>query len=1038
MRTKHLLYTAAIAAMFSACTNDDFMLDTPQNNVANDGRPTVSDVRLNFIGDDAETRVVFGKEGYAWEANDTIGALLMDNVDPDADNNSTWLEKYSLISNIHTSYPFTYSTAGETWGCNTKMLEGNYFFAYPWENYDGRREVVHSLLNQQQEGVASSVVAQSYADNQFFIGYSQIMAGTHNTDVLNDVEMVPVLGAIQLRITNTGTQTYHINKVVLSGNDNIASVLTFDPTNAVYDTSGKWNLTTDNTSFNYANYTGNQEDLYTAGGNYVYNIEEGDNYDRIEALRAVVSKHDGLSTEKSAQLTINGSKEERALTKDKVAYVLIMCNSFDVKNSGQGLNLSIYTDEGMVSGIDLSVIHAQSADYTVVTDSKVEKIAPNVTNTIGIQIDDNSFVVPEEMEIFNASDLLQYIKWNTQIAGARDVKAVLKQDVTFTKEMLDMLQTNSKTILEITNYDGTNYSNVKLTLAKDVPATVLDDAQLTIANTIPVVVEGQLALTEKSDKVASITVAEGAKLTINDAKAVLPATIENNGTLEIGENAAIAKGSTAITNNAVINVAKDADSKAAITNEANAVINNNGYMQNVTNNEDGQIVMGTGAILMSVTNSGLIQTATNAQVSGTNSEGEIIYVNGAKIVADGIISYEVSGATINDAAVKTLTEAKVNKLIVKKGISEITTSQSAGATVSLFKTIVAEDGSSLSVGDKVTLNVKDLVVEGATTLDGDITVTNVVVKKEGVLTNNGDIYASAKFENNGTVNNNGSVTLAYGVTVTGNNGTWKYNNPVQGENPNPANPKQDAMDDAVSIWSQKWGNWIQGAIYYAGNPYDYSKFVAVMNNDNYQDQKADLIDAGFSEDNFKTDKTVVEPSEFKAAVDKLLKAQQKAAEALLYDKEGKFILNAITADNTLYENEADVKEAMCLALNAKDYISSNWSGNAVTAAYVWYAQDAVYAAYKAENPYTYIWEGCQLDKVMAEFNKVDLATWKTATGNKNLADITNLTTLQAWMKAVLNAQSGNIYVDAAKEVLKAYMYDYTSWKYEATQITACK
>ena len=81
MRTKHLLYTAAFAAMLSACTNDEFILDTPQNNVANDGRPTVSDVRLNFIGNNPETRVAFDEEdGYAWEANDTIGALLMDNV----------------------------------------------------------------------------------------------------------------------------------------------------------------------------------------------------------------------------------------------------------------------------------------------------------------------------------------------------------------------------------------------------------------------------------------------------------------------------------------------------------------------------------------------------------------------------------------------------------------------------------------------------------------------------------------------------------------------------------------------------------------------------------------------------------------------------------------------------------------------------------------------------------------------------------------------------------------------------------------------
>lgn len=1031
MRTKHLLYTAAIAAMFSACTNDDFMLDTPQNNVANDGRPTVSDVRLNFIGDDAETRVVFGKNGYAWEANDTIGALLMDNVNK---TSGTWLEKYSLISNIHTSYPFTYSTADETWGCNTKMLEGNYFFAYPWENYDGRREVVHSLLNQQQEGVASSVVAQSYADNQFFIGYSQIMAGTHNTDVLNDVEMVPVLGAIQLRITNTGTQTYHINKVVLSGNDNIASVLTFDPTKAVYGNSGKWNLTTDNASFNYANYTGNQEDLYYAGGNYVYNIEEGDNYDRIEALRAVVKEHSTLSIENSAQLTINGSKEDRALTKDKVAYVLIMCNPFEI--GGDKLNLSIYTDEGMVSGVDLSKIHAESTGYSVVTDSKVVKIAPNVTNTIGIQIDDNSFVVPEEMEIFNASDLLQYIKWNTQIAGARDVEALLKQDVTFTKEMLDMLQTNSKTILTITR------SN-KLTLAKDVPATVLDDAQLTIANTIPVVVEGELALTEKSDKVASITVAEGAKLTINDAKAVLPATIENNGTLEIGENAAIAKGSTAITNNAVINVAKDADSKAAITNEANAVINNNGYMQNVTNNEDGQIVMGTGAILMDVTNSGLIQTAANAQVSGTNN-GEIIYVNGAKIVAGGTISYEVSGATINDATVKTLTEAKVNKLVVKKGISEITTSQSAGATVSLFKTIVAEDGSSLSVGDKVTLNVTDLVVEGATTLDGDITVKNVVVKKEGVLTNNGDIYASATFENNGTVNNNGSVTLAHGVKITGSN-IWKYNEPVEEGAPQvPDTSKQDTMDAAVELWAASWGRFLSDSqpANYDADPYDVGAFITTMIAWYSIQEAKDLMTAWEINENtttawqkaLKSGNNAV--SEFTTAVDAILNANVATLKKTIIATKGGFQGVTISQVATLFDTEAKAYDDLRKVLAGKTS-----SMDAKVAAAAWKLSDSEIATALSKSadatPYAYIWVGCKLDEVMTVYRNGE-GSWNDTLGTGgSVKPVTDIKTLIAWMQAIATTTKESLLIQSAQEVVKKYLTEYQSWQYTSGQITNC-
>ena len=218
-----------MAALFAACVNDDFETISKQQNAASDGRPTVSDVKLEFAqAEDPATRVIFDGK-YHWQSNDTIGALLMDNVIT-LDENSSWLEKYGLVGYIHTSYPFTYNSTEDTWGCNTKMLEGNYFFAYPWESYDGQRQVTHSLLNQSQEGIGANVVAESYAKNQFFIGYSRIMAGAEAKDVLNTVEMVSTLGAIQLRITNTGTQTYHINKVVLSGHDDVASVLTFDPT----------------------------------------------------------------------------------------------------------------------------------------------------------------------------------------------------------------------------------------------------------------------------------------------------------------------------------------------------------------------------------------------------------------------------------------------------------------------------------------------------------------------------------------------------------------------------------------------------------------------------------------------------------------------------------------------------------------------------------------------------------------------------------------------------------------------------------------
>ena len=215
MKTKHLFLATALMASFAACTNEEIVSDVQQN-VAT-GRPTVENVKLTF-GENVDSRLVYNK-GYKWESTDVIGALLMDQ--PRALPSSaawaekTWTDKYLLTSTIHTSYPFTYNVEEGTWGTPAKMLEGNYFFAFPWESYDGNRQVAHSLIGQEQVGVEADVRAESYANNQFFIGYDRIIAGTQAEEALNNVTMTPVLGAIQLQIVNTGTQDYHINKVVL-------------------------------------------------------------------------------------------------------------------------------------------------------------------------------------------------------------------------------------------------------------------------------------------------------------------------------------------------------------------------------------------------------------------------------------------------------------------------------------------------------------------------------------------------------------------------------------------------------------------------------------------------------------------------------------------------------------------------------------------------------------------------------------------------------------------------------------------------------
>lgn len=799
MKTKHLLFATALVASLAACTNDDFSFGKQQP-VA-DGRPVVSDVKLNFTGE-ADTRLAFGKDGYAWEANDTIGALLMDNVKT-LEEGKTWLEKYSLVGYIHTSYPFTYSAADQTWGCNTKMLEGNYFFAFPWESYEGQRKVRHLLTKQEQNGVKGSVVAESYAKNQFFIGYAQIKAGTNAKDALTDVHMTSLLGGVQLRIVNTGTQTYHINKIVLKGTG-IQSELTFDPTNADYKVEGvDFNLSSSigEDTFNYANYTDNKTDVYKEGGDYVF--VEGEGYNREDALRAVVAASGDAN---SAQLIINGTSEERALvsTKDNakaVAYALIMANAH--KPSTGDLTLDIYTDEGMVSGIDLTKINtADGNKYLATTDSKVEEISPAVSNTIKVQIDDNSFAIPTEMDVFDGEDLLQFIKWNATVTGARTAKATLKKEVTLTKEMMDVLAKKENLKLTI---DGTE----KLTVAADVAANVLENAQLTISTEIEVL--GTVNLTKKTNKFTKdITVAEGATLNINTDEVALVQTVKNYGTLNIAESVTLKKETGgSIENYAVMNVAKLADVKATVTNKADATLNVDGFVINLTNDADATVVMGESGNLASVINNGVIRTAKDAVVAGTNN-GEIVYVEGANIAATGgIISYETSGKSFDTDA---FSENNVNKLILKKGITKITDNLS-------IETIeIAEDGVVLKVADEKTLEVTTaLNVKAVATTKGNIKAVEVVVEKEATLTNNGTITADV-FANKGVVANNGHVYVPADAVKALNATNWKYNEAEEKTTtPVPPTPATPVSVEIVSATDAENGKYTLDDLYNAVN-----------------------------------------------------------------------------------------------------------------------------------------------------------------------------------------------------------------------------
>ena len=1061
MRTKHLFYTAAMAALFAACVNDNFETIAGQQDAVNDGRPVAGNVKLDFTkGGGADTRLSYeGQEiGYQWEATDEIGALLMDNVIAEYPETEslTWLEKYKLVNDIHTSYRFTYDVNEKVWGCDAKMLEGNYFFAYPWESYDGERRVKHSLTEQSQEGVGAEIRRESYAKNQFFIGYSQIMAGTNDTEVLDSsVEMVPVLGAIQLQIVNTGTQTYHINKVVLKS-DQLYSTLTFDPTKAAYGKNNKWNLEQNRlrgnvgwgadataTTFNYANYTGNQEDIYYRKATTpapVYNIAADDKYERNAALRAVVNQ-DPTETDNYAEIAITGTEEQRALVSTKVnenaiAYVLIMANAVESVTKN-GLKLDIYTDEGIVRNIDLTVKTTDDINnpggqdkYEALVSSAVKAIGPSVVNTVGVQIDDNSFNVPTSMDIYTNDDLEQFIKWNVEETGNQEITAKLvKPNVTLSAEMAQLLADNSDVDLTIEGKET-------LTLAEGVVSNLLDLENVHINCGIEV--KGTLDLTEDSElKDIAIAVAEGAELNINgDLDSKAKAAITNEGVVKVAEKATVPAAVT-FANKAEMTIGADADVKGEITNKANATIDNAGYIAKVTNNaaandkeEDAVINLTGKSTIAAGTNNGIINAGEESRVmADVTNNGEIIMTElGAEISTGGVISYVTGDLKLDDTTLKSLSDAKVNKLILTGDVTVENEKVAAS-----FTTIAAQEGSSLEVAEKALgLTVTDLNIEGNATTDGAITATTVTVDEDVTLTNYGDITATT-FTNNGEVNNHGTVTAR---TINGTEGKdgFGYNDPYENDGQFETylkNAVVEFMDNTtaykttykVELGDAETANTF---LFFTEDDYWQSNAAvkALKAREEYKNLTQAQLDAAV--------KAIESDATNKTALIAALKAATLETQTTAY--ETKTGTDATKAAYAAFKKAVVEKTATIVGTLDVEYSVAR-AANALSEADI----DEIL---KAAKPQMYVWKAatCPLYDVMTVAMVNTKSTWASVLKNlgwQKGAPIETLDELNKWMKEVA-AYEGNAPLMKDAVAKMGEHTDFSTWSYKSGQFNALR
>ena len=851
-------------AMFAACTNDDFISN---GQGVQDGeaalRPTVG-VTLNVLeGDGTDTRLGY-ENGYKWQEGDKIGALLMDEIRGYYEDNKPvrpfddleewaekpWTERYKLVDYVSTDYPFERQDDG-TWTTNSKMLEGNYFFTFPFASYMGNREAIHSVGEQKQNGRDWET---AYGENQFFIGYARIHAGTQGEDVMSaNLEMTEVLGAIGLTIKNmdSDAEAFKVEKVVLTCND-FSTLLKVNPVAAKYTGNDEnievkppfYNLDKskiqwwsdpvgDETKLGYFNYA-NYEEVNTTGdrdefgelkwkansefveeyvdGYWVNNTGRSENYKRQDALRAVVNKVPKSGDR--AELTVENSP---LLKEGESIQLVVMVPPYkqNISNDSKVTNpimLYVYTDKGLAGPINISNVKAEeNSGISVTTDTGVTDVRPGRKTSVNVNLDVNFIQQGAvDLKVFNESDLEQLIEWNE--GQQRVYRAVLQNDVTLTPEMSAMLMSeewqNSNLKIEVEKG-----KTAKVILAAGVDKKILNKV---IAD-CEVVVEGELELDElsfingsyttaygaayeetntKKQEITEnmISVAKGGKVTVAKAMTVNGTTNWRQSLLKFGEN----EGEVNI--NAQVNQLVFEDNQGEMT--VNAVVRLKADSKNtghLTITANGNLGCDFGKL-------------TNKGERHGNYEADIEYA-----VID---NYGRISELVNDVYGKLIAHADAKEMIVEEneGIIDITNDIEAEVQIKdpgtngVIAFTATKDVEAKAIAEA---GVNYLIVDGGSVMaseaNGDIDASSVKFLK---VTNNGGVIGGKK-----------TIAFANGDLQVGINGDVTLENLVLGDG-----TTHDDYENAIHVKDgivtikgtvDATGRWIAIA------SYDWQKYAVV-------------------------------------------------------------------------------------------------------------------------------------------------------------------------------------------------------------------
>lgn len=146
MRTKHLLYTMALAGIFAACTQEEF--ETVNGADALAGRKSIG--KVTFTEAPSTRWDVDNFNTIMPEAGDGYSLLLVDVPRQGLDGQHVYpIDNYELVNDVQTNYVFK-TNDGVNFSNDAELVEGNYLFVAPAQEGKLDRKTVEITLPTEQ------------------------------------------------------------------------------------------------------------------------------------------------------------------------------------------------------------------------------------------------------------------------------------------------------------------------------------------------------------------------------------------------------------------------------------------------------------------------------------------------------------------------------------------------------------------------------------------------------------------------------------------------------------------------------------------------------------------------------------------------------------------------------------------------------------------------------------------------------------------------------------------------------------------------